>query len=114
MEKYNITCFLWMIHYISLSTNIFTQWILIDALWGSNSSLRRNGVDTMMTLDAAKWNGTVGELSSCVINTSIRSCIIILGTLLEKIYQLTFYPFLCVMYLYIYMFIFLMYCDLPA
>ena len=34
----------------------------------------------MMTLDAAKWNGTGGELSSCVINTSIRSCIIIFGT----------------------------------
>ena len=30
-----------------------------------------------MTLDAAKWNGTGGELSSCVINTSNRSCIII-------------------------------------
>ena len=29
-----------------------------------------------MTLDAAKWNGTGGELSSCVIHTSIRSCII--------------------------------------
>ena len=27
-----------------------------------------------MTLDAAKWNGTGGELSSCVISTSIRSC----------------------------------------
>ena len=39
--------------------------------------LLRNGADTMMTLDAAKWNGTGGELSSCVINTSIRSCIII-------------------------------------
>ena len=38
--------------------------------------IRCNGVDTMMTLDAAKWNGTGGELSSCVINTSIRSCII--------------------------------------
>ena len=41
-------------------------------------------MDTMMTLDAAKWNGTGGELSSCVINTSIRSCIIIFGTLSDK------------------------------
>ena len=47
-----------------------------------------------MTLDAAEWNGTGGELSSCVINTSIRSCIIIFETLSEQIYQLTFYPFL--------------------
>ena len=57
----------------------------------------------MMTLDAAKWNGTGGELSSCVINTSIRSCIIIFGTLSEQIYQLTFYHFfvLCT-YIYVY------------
>ena len=85
-------------------TNIFTQWrILIDAQWGSNILLGLNGVDTMMTLDAAKWNGTGGELSSCVINTSIRSCIIIFGTLSEQIYQLTFYPFfvLCT-YIYVY------------
>ena len=47
---YNVICLLWMICYISLLTNIFT-------------------VDTMMTLDAAKWNGTGGELSPCVINT---------------------------------------------
>ena len=73
---------------------------------------RRNGVDTMMTLDASKWNGTGGELSSCVINTSIRSCIIIFGTLSEQIYQLTFYHFL--FYVPIYMFMFLMYCDLYA
>ena len=33
-----------------------------------NSSYRHNGMDTSMTLDAAKWNGTGGELSSCVIN----------------------------------------------
>ena len=66
----------------------------------------------MMTLDAAKWNDTDGELSSCVINTSIRSCIIIFGTLSEQIYQLTFYPFL--FYVLIYMFMFLMYCDLYA
>ena len=50
----------------------------------SNSTHHRNGVDTMMTLDAAKWNGTGGELSSYVINTSIRSCIIIFGTLSGK------------------------------
>ena len=30
-KKYNVICLLWMIHYISLLTNIFTQWILIDA-----------------------------------------------------------------------------------
>ena len=39
-----------------------------------------------MTLDAAKWNDTGGELSSCVINTSIRLCIIIFGTNLPVIH----------------------------
>ena len=63
---------------------------------------RSNGVDTMMTLDAAKWNGTGGELSSCVINTSIRSCILIFGTLSEQIYQLTVYPFVLCTYIYVY------------
>ena len=58
------------------------------------------------------WNGTGGELSSCVINTSIRSCIIIFGTLSEQIYQLTFYVFL--LYVLVYMFMFPMYCDLHA
>ena len=76
-------------------------------------SFHRNVVDTMMTLDAAKWNGTGGELSSCVINTSIRSCIIIFGTLSEQIYQLTSF-ILFLFYVLIYMFILLMYCDLHA
>ena len=30
--------------------------------------LVHSGVDTSMTLDAAKWNGAGSELSSCVIN----------------------------------------------
>ena len=30
-KKYTVICLLWMIRYISLLTNIFTQWILIDA-----------------------------------------------------------------------------------
>ena len=97
-----------MKRYISLLTNIFTQWILIDAWWGSNSPA--NGVDAMMTLDAAKWNGTGGELSSCVINTSIRSCILIFGTLSEQIYPLTF----CFVLFYVLIYMFLMYCDLHA
>ena len=49
-----------------------------------------------MTLDAAKWNGTGGELPSCVINTAIRSCIIIFGTNLPV--DFFFFSF---MYLYI-------------
>ena len=30
-KKYNVICLLWMICYISLLTNIFTQWIRIGA-----------------------------------------------------------------------------------
>ena len=52
MEKCNVICLLWMIRY----TPFFT------------SSLRHNGVDTSMTLDAAKWNGAGSYLSSCVTN----------------------------------------------
>ena len=46
-----------MIGYIFLLTNTFAQWILIG----------HNGVDTSITLDAAKWNCDDAELSSCVI-----------------------------------------------
>ena len=60
-----------------------------------NSSLRRNGVDTSITLDAAKWNGAGGDIYS------IGSCIIIFGTLLEQISQSTFYPFLFYVLIYI-------------
>ena len=59
-----------------------------------------NGVDTMMTLDAAKWNGTGGELSSCVINTSIRSCIIIFGTNLPVDF-LSFFVLCTYIYVYV-------------
>ena len=34
-----------------------------------NTPLRRNGVDTSITLDAAKWNCAGGEFSSCVKNS---------------------------------------------
>ena len=43
----------------------------VDSYWYIvffTSLLRHNGVDTSMALDAAKWNGAGGELSSCVIN----------------------------------------------
>ena len=45
---------------------VYSYWC-IDVFF--NSIRRRNGVDTSITLDAAKWNCAGGELSSCVINT---------------------------------------------
>ena len=70
------------------------------------------GVNTSITLDAAKWNCDGAELSSCVITLfywimyyNIRNTF---GTNLP----VDFYPF--VLCTYIYMFMFLMYCDLHA
>ena len=42
-----------------------SYWCMVGFL---SSFLRHNRVDTDITLDAAKWNGAGGELSSCVIN----------------------------------------------
>ena len=75
---------------------------------------RHNGVDTSMTLDASKWNGAGGELSSCVINNIPLDHVSEYSEyFLEQIYQLTYYPFLVYVLIYI-MFMFLMYCDLHA
>ena len=63
-----------------------------------------------MTLDAAKWNGTGGDLSACVTNILLDHALF--RARLEQIYQLTFYPFL--FYVLIYMFMFIMYCGLHA
>ena len=54
--------------YFFVNKRIYTvdsYWCIVGFL---NSALHHNGVDTIMTLVAAKWNGGVGELSSCVIN----------------------------------------------
>ena len=69
------------------------------------------GVNTSITLDAAKWNCDGAELSSCVITLFYGSCIIIFRTLSGQIYQLTF---ILLFYVLIYMFMFRMYCDLHA
>ena len=47
--------------------HLYRGFILVHSL-KKTLLLRHNGVGTIMTLDAAKWNGGVGELSSCVIN----------------------------------------------
>ena len=60
------------------------------------------GVNTSITLDAARWNCDGAELSPCVITLFYGSCIIIFGTLSGQIYQLTFYPFVLCTYIYVY------------
>ena len=66
------------------------------------------GLDNSMTLDAYMWNGSVGELSLCVIN--IESCII------RNIFETNLPVDLSVVYFFVpmYMLILLMYCDLHA
>ena len=75
-----------------------------------DSTLRHN-VDTIMTLDAAKWNCAGGDLSSCVTNIIILDHVSYYSEHFWKIYQLTFYPFL---FYVLIMFMFLMYCGLHA
>ena len=98
--------------YFFVNKHIYTvdsYWCIVGFL---NSTLRHNGVDTIITLDAAKWNCDGAELSSCVITLfywimyyNIRNTF---GTNLP----VDFYPF--VLCTYIYMFMFHMYCDLHA
>ena len=95
--------------YFFVSKHIYTvdsYWCIVGFL---NSPLHRNGVDTSITLDAARWNCAGGELSSCVVHTIPLDHVLYY---LEQIDQLTFNPFL--FYVLIYMFMFLMYCDLHA
>ena len=101
--------------YFFVNKHIYT----VDSYWcmvfKKNSTLRNNGVDTSITLDAAKWNCDGAELSSCVITLFYWIMYIIFGTNLP----VDFYPFLFYVPIYIYryiiyMFMFLMYCDLHA
>ena len=54
--------------YLFVNKHIYTvdsYWCIVGFL---NSIRRRNGVDSIMALDAAKRNCAGGELSSCVVS----------------------------------------------
>ena len=98
--------------YLFVNKHIYTvdsYWCVIGFL---NLPRRHNGVATSITLDAAKWNCDGAELSSCVITLfywiMYYNILNTFGTNLP----VDFYPF--VLCTYIYMFMFLMYCDLHA
>ena len=55
-----------------------------------NSSLRHNGVDTSITLNAAKWNCDGAELSSCVITLFYWIMYYTILNTFGQIYQSTF------------------------
>ena len=88
--------------YLFVSKQIYTvdsYWCIVRFL---NSPLHHNGVDTSITLDAAKWNCDGAELSSCVITLfywimyyNIRNTF---GTNLP----VDFYPFVLGTYIYVY------------
>ena len=65
------------------------------------STLRHNGVDTRMTLDAAKGNGAGGNLSSCVTNILLDHVSYYSEHFWNKFSSLLFI-LSCFMYLYIY------------
>ena len=73
-------------------------------------TLRHNGVDTIITLDAAKWNCDGAELSSCVITLFYWIMYYNIRNTFGIIYQLTFYPFLVLCtYIYIYIYVYVSY-----
>ena len=101
-KKYNVTSFfIDNTLYFFVNKHIYT----VDSYWcivGLNSTRRHNGVDTSITLDAAKWNYDGAELSSCVITLfywimyyNIRNSF---GTNLS----VDFYPFVLCTYIYVY------------
>ena len=53
-----------------------------------------------MTLDTIMWNGSVDELSSCVIN-NIPVDHVIFVTFLEQLYLLSLYVFVFCTYVYV-------------
>ena len=81
-----------------------------------NSSLHHKGVDTSITLDAAKWNCDGAELSSCVITLFFWIMYYNIRNTFGTNLPVDFYPFVLCTYIYIdkYMFMFLMYYDLHA
>ena len=65
-------------------------------------TLRHNGVDTSITLDAAKWNCDGAELSSCVITLFYWSMYYNIWNTFGTNLPVDFYPFVLCTYIYAY------------
>ena len=79
----------------------------VDSFWCVvvflNSTLRHKGVNTSITLDAAKWNCDGAELSSCVITLFYWIMYYNIRNTSGPIYQLTFILlFYVLIYIYAY------------
>ena len=78
-------------------------WCIVGFL---NSPFHHNGVDTSITLDAAKWNYNGAELSSCVITLFYWIMYYNMRNTFGTNLPVDFNPF-CFMYLYIYIYIYI-------
>ena len=102
--------------YFFVNKHIYTvdsYWCIVGFL---TSTLRRNGVDISITLDAANWNCAGGELSSCVTNIIILDHVSNYSEHFWNKLTSGLLILFCFMYLYnnIYMIMFLMYCGFHA
>ena len=70
------------------------------------STLRHNGVNASMTLDAAKWNGAGGDLSSCVTNIILLDHVSYYSEHFWSKFTSGLFILSCFMYLYIYIYIY--------
>ena len=87
-----------------------SYWCIVEFL---KSSLRHNGVNTIITLDAAKWNCDGAELSSCVITRFYWIMYYNIRNTFRTNLSVDFLSFLVLCTLY-YMCMFLIYCELHA
>ena len=106
MEKYNVNkLFMDDTIYFFVNKHIYT----VDSFWCImgflNLSRRHNGVNTSITLDAAKWNCDGSELSSCVITLFYWIMYYIIRNTFGTNLPVDFFILFGFMYLYIYAFV---------
>ena len=76
-----------------------SYWCIVDFF---NSPRHHNGVDTSITLDAAKWNCDGAELSSCVITLFYRIMYYNIQNTSRTNLPVDFYHFVLCTYIYVY------------
>ena len=88
--------------YLFVNKHIYTvdsYWCIVGFL---NSFPRHNGVDTSITLDAAKWNCDGAELSSCVITLFYWIMYYNIRNTFRTNLPVDVYPFVLCTYIYVY------------
>ena len=88
--------------YFLVNKHIYTvdsYWCIV---WFLNSTHRHNGVDTSITLDAAKWNCDGAGFSSRVITLFYWIMYYNIQNTFGTILPVDFYPFVLCTYIYVY------------